>query len=133
MAKHLDRTGLRGKKGGLRFSKGGDGRADRLEGPKSRALNIRVEGAQRGEDGVGEGQHIVTGDAIKPRGGMFVQTAKVGPETSRSDGSKGLRRRRREVREALKEHIPPGFIELGCSTPIRSPESGKPINGSVSV
>ena len=62
-----------------------------------------------------------------------MQTAKVGPETGRRDGSKGLRGRRREVREALKEHVPPRFVKVGCSTPIRSPESGKPIKGSVSV
>ena len=40
LTEHLDGSGLGGKKGGLSFGKGGDGRADSLEGPQSSALNV---------------------------------------------------------------------------------------------
>ena len=62
-----------------------------------------------------------------------MQAPKVSPEAGWSDGREGLGRRRRKVRQALKEHVPPWFIKLGCSTPIRSPKGSKPVNGSVSM
>ena len=57
----------------------------------------------------------------------------MSPEAGRRDGRECLWRRRRKVRQALKEHVPPWFIKLGCSTPIRSPKGSKPVNRSVSM
>ena len=131
LAEHLDRASLGSEKGGLGFGEGGDGRADSLKRPQSGALDVIVEGAQRGEDRVREGQHVIARDAIKPSGGVFVQAAKMSSQTGRGDGRKGLRRRRGEVGQALEEHIPPWFIKLGCSTPVRGPEGSKPFNGGI--
>ena len=113
------------------MARGGDGRADSLKRPQSGALDVIVEGAQRGEDRVREGQHVIARDAIKPSGGVFVQAAKMSSQTGRGDGREGLRRRRGEVGQALEEHIPPWFIKLGCSTPVRGPEGSKPFNGGI--
>ena len=133
MAEHLDRASLGSQEGGLGLGKGGDGRADSLKGPQAGALDVNVEGAQRGEDRVREGQHVIARDSIKPSGGVFVQAAKVSSQAGRGDGGKGLRGRRREVGQALEEHIPPWFIKLGCSTPVRGPEGSKPFNGGISM